>query len=89
MASKASVTHIRRILSQVAHMTFVKIKNQRMALHTDPANHPKLKVTYKINLESYKVAGHKKLKVASGTSTKAICDTGVNICLMSMKLFKN
>ena len=33
LASEASVTHIRRIQSQVAHMTFVKNKHQRMALH--------------------------------------------------------
>ena len=86
----ALVTHVSRIQSKVTHMTFVKSKDQRTALHTDLGNHPRLKVTYKLNPESYKVAGHKKLKVAGGTSMasmKAICDTEVNICLMSMKLF--
>ena len=37
LASKASVKHIR---SQVEHITFVKNRNQRTALHLDPDSHP-------------------------------------------------
>ena len=81
-ASDASVLHIHRIR---------KNGDQMRATQSDPDAHPKLKVTFKLDPESYKVAGHRRPRVARGTtttSTKAICDTGANICLMSRRLFE-
>ena len=89
--SDASVTHIHRVRSKVANITFVQDRGQRTALQSDPDDHPKLKVTFKLDPGSYKAAGHRKPKVTSNTtttSTKAICDTGANICMMSRKLFE-
>ena len=89
-ASEASVTHIQRIEGKVAHITFVKNKNQRRALHSDPSDHPELKVKYELDPEGYKAAGHEgpKVEEVSAATTRAICDTGANICLMSKKLYR-
>ena len=63
--SDASVTHIHRIRSKVANITFVQDRGQRTALQSDPDDHPKLKVTFKLDPESYKAAGYRKQRGVS------------------------
>ena len=85
------LSNIHQIQGQVAHIKFVKNKNNTTAMHGDPCELPALKIKYNLDPEGYWAAGHKAPDMAGATtsaSANAICDTGANICLMSEALFK-
>ena len=48
-SSEASVSLINQIQGQVAHIKFVKNKNNTTAIHGDPCKLPKLKIRYNLS----------------------------------------
>ena len=55
-SNRASISLITRVQGQVAHMKFVKNKNNTTATHGDPCELPTLKIKYNLDPEGYRVS---------------------------------